>query len=127
MHPPTRTAIFRRLQAANPEPTTELEHGSPFELLVAVMLSAHTTDKSVNVATRKLFPVANTPQAILDLGVEGVKAYLKTVGLYNTKAKNLIGLCTQLVALHGGQVPSDRKSLEALPGVGRKTASVILN
>ena len=127
MHPATRRALYRRLQAANPEPTTELEHSSPFELLVAVMLSAHTTDKSVNAATRKLFPVANTPRAIYDLGVEGVKAYLKTVGLYNAKAANLIGLCRQILEKHGGQVPSDRESLEALPGVGRKTASIILN
>jgi endonuclease III len=127
MHAVTRRALYRRLQAANPEPTTELEHSSPFELLVAVMLSAHTTDKSVNAATRKLFPAANTPQAIYDLGVEEVKEYLKTVGLYNTKAANLIGLCKQILEKHGGQVPSDRESLEALPGVGRKTASIILN
>lgn len=127
MHPATRAAIFRRLQAANPTPTTELEHGSPFELLVAVMLSAHTTDKSVNAATRKLFPVANTPAAILALGVEGVKEYLRSVGLYNTKARNLIGLCRQLLEQHGGQVPAERAALEALPGVGRKTASIILN
>ena len=127
MHPATRRALYRRLQAVNPEPTTELEHSSPFELLVAVMLSAHTTDKAVNAATRKLFPVAHTPQAIFDLGVEGVKEYLKTVGLYNTKAQNLIGLCRRILDEHGGQVPSDRESLEALPGVGRKTASIILN
>jgi endonuclease III len=127
MHPATRTAIYRRLKAANPSPTTELLHDSPFELLVAVMLSAHTTDKSVNAATRVLFPVANTPQAIAALGVEGVKAYIRTVGLYNTKAKNLIALCRQLLELHGGEVPGDRDALEALPGVGRKTASIILN
>jgi endonuclease-3 len=127
MHLATRRAIFRRLQAANPEPTTELLYDTPFELLVAVMLSAHTTDKSVNAATRKLFPIANTPEAIVKLGEEGVKPYLRTVGLYNTKAKNLIGLCKQLIELHGGQVPTDREALEALPGVGRKTASVILN
>ncbi len=127
MHAATRRAIYRRLQAANPNPTTELEYSSPFELLVAVMLSAHTTDKSVNGATRKLFPVAHTPQAILDLGVDGVKVYLKTVGLYNAKAKNLIGLCRQILEQHGGQVPKDRESLESLPGVGRKTASVVLN
>jgi endonuclease III len=127
MHPATRKALYRRLQAANPNPTTELEHSSPFELLVAVMLSAHTTDKAVNAATRKLFPVANTPQAIFDLGVEGAKEYLKTVGLYNTKAQNLIALCRQILDKHAGQVPSDRESLEALPGVGRKTASIILN
>jgi endonuclease III len=127
LHPATRKALYRRLQAANPEPTTELEHSSPFELLVAVMLSAHTTDKSVNAATRKLFPIANTPQAIFDLGEEGVKEYLKTVGLYNSKARNLIGLCREILQKHGGQVPADRASLEALPGVGRKTASIILN
>jgi len=127
VHPATRTAIYRRLRAANPAPTTELAHGSPFELLVAVMLSAHTTDKSVNAATRNLFPVANTPAAILALGVEGLKPYIRTVGLYNTKAKNLIGLCQQLLERHGGELPADRASLEALPGVGRKTASIILN
>jgi len=122
-----RKALFRRLQAANPEPTTELLYDTPYELLVAVMLSAHTTDKSVNAATRKLFPIANTPAAIVELGEEGVKPYLKTVGLYNAKAKNLIGLSRQLIDLHRGQVPADREALEALPGVGRKTASVILN
>ena len=127
MHPATRRAIFRRLQAANPDPKTELEYTTPFELLAAVMLSAHTTDKSVNAATRKLFAVANTPRAMLGLGVEGVKPYLRSVGLYNTKSKNLIGLCRQLVERHGGRVPRDRESLEALPGVGRKTASIILN
>jgi len=127
MHAATRNAIFRRLKAANPAPTTELLHETPFELLVAVMLSAHTTDKSVNAATRVLFPVANTPAAIAALGVEGVKPYLKTVGLYNTKAKNLIGLAQQIVARHAGAVPGERAALEALPGVGRKTASIILN
>jgi endonuclease-3 len=127
MHPATRKAIFRRLQAANPAPTTELEHRSPFELLVAVMLSAHTTDKSVNAATRVLFAVANTPAAIAALDVAGVKPYIKSVGLYNTKAANLVRLCQQLLERHGGEVPGDRASLEALPGVGRKTASIILN
>jgi endonuclease-3 len=127
MHAATRAAIFRRLKAANPHPTTELLHQSPFELLVAVMLSAHTTDKSVNAATRVLFPVANTPAAIAALGVEGVKPYIKAVGLYNTKARNLVGLAQQVVALHGGEVPAERVALEALPGVGRKTASIILN
>ena len=127
MHLATRKAIYRRLQAANPEPTTELLYNTPFELLVAVMLSAHTTDKSVNAATRKLFPVANTPAALLKLGEEGVKPYLKTVGLYNAKTKNLIGLCRQLIEKHAGEVPPDREALEALPGVGRKTASVVLN
>ena len=112
MHATTRRAIYRRLQAANPHPTTELEHKTPFELLVAVMLSAHTTDKSVNAATRKLFPVANTPQAIFDLGVDGVKEYLRNVGLYNAKAKNLIGLCRLILEKHGGQVPSSREALE---------------
>ena len=127
MHAATRRAIFRRLQAANPAPTTELLHTTPFELLVAVMLSAHTTDRSVNAATRNLFPVANTPAAIAALGVEGVKPYIKPVGLYNTKAKNLIGLAQQLIERHGGEVPATRAELEALPGVGRKTANVILN
>jgi len=127
MHPATRRAIYRRLQAANPAPTTELQYSSPFELLVAVMLSAHTTDRSVNAATRNLFPVANTPAAIVALGIEGVKPYIKSVGLYNTKAKNLVGLAQQLIERHGGEVPDDRAALEALPGVGRKTASIILN
>ena len=127
MHAATRRAIFRRLKAANPSPTTELVHGSPFELLVAVMLSAHTTDKSVNAATRNLFPVANTPAAIAALGVEGVKPYIRSVGLYNTKAANLVALAQQILERHGGQIPADRAALEALPGVGRKTASIILN
>jgi endonuclease-3 len=127
MHPATRAAIFRRLRAANPAPTTELLHSSPFELLVAVMLSAHTTDKSVNAATRTLFAVANTPAAIVALGVEGAKPYIRGVGLYNTKARNLVGLARQLLERHGGEVPAERAALEALPGVGRKTASIILN
>ncbi|MGO9804866.1 MAG: endonuclease III [Steroidobacteraceae bacterium] len=127
MHAATRRAIFRRLQAANPAPTTELVASSPFELLVAVMLSAHTTDKSVNAATRKLFPVANTPAAIAALGVEAVKPYIRTVGLYNTKAANLVALARQILERHGGEIPADRAALEALPGVGRKTASIILN
>ena len=127
MHPATRQAIFRRLRCANPAPTTELKYGSPFELLVAVMLSAHTTDKSVNAATRVLFPVANTPLAIAALGVAGVKPYIRSVGLYNTKAANLVRLCQQLLERHAGEVPGDRAALEALPGVGRKTASIILN
>jgi endonuclease-3 len=127
MHPATRKALYRRLQAANPEPATELLYDTPFELLVAVMLSAHTTDKSVNAATRKLFPIANTPAAIVALGEDGVKPYLKTVGLYNGKTKNLIGLSQKLIDLHGSKVPADREALEALPGVGRKTASVVLN
>jgi len=127
MQPARRRAIFRRLQAANPKPTTELLYRSPFELLVAVMLSAHTTDRSVNAATRKLFPIAHTPQAIAALGVDGVRPYLKSVGLYNTKAKNLIGLARQLLEQHAGKIPADRAALEALPGVGRKTANIILN
>ncbi len=127
MNPARRRAIFRRLQAANPTPTTELEHSSPFELLVAVVLSAHTTDRSVNAATRRLFPVANTPHAMLALGVEGLRPYLKSVGLYNAKARNVIALCGQLIERHDGRIPCSREALEALPGVGRKTASVILN
>jgi len=127
MHPATRRAIFRRLRAANPSPTTELLYTTPFELLVAVMLSAHTTDRSVNAATRNLFPVANTPASIAALGVEGVKPYIKPVGLYNTKAKNLVGLAQQLIERHAGEVPATRAELEALPGVGRKTANIILN
>ena len=127
MNPARRKAIFRRLQEANPEPATELLYDTPFELLVAVMLSAHTTDKSVNAATRKLFPIANTPEAMVRLGDDGVKPYLRTVGLYNTKTKNLIGLSRQILELHDGKVPADREALEGLPGVGRKTASVVLN
>jgi endonuclease-3 len=127
MNPARRRAIFRRLQEANPEPATELLYDTPFELLVAVMLSAHTTDKSVNAATRKLFPVANTPEAMVRLGEDGVKPYLRTVGLYNAKTKNLIGLSRQILELHDGKVPADREALEGLPGVGRKTASVVLN
>ncbi|HUN72881.1 MAG TPA: endonuclease III [Steroidobacteraceae bacterium] len=127
MSPARRRAIFRRLQAANPAPTTELEHGSPFELLIAVVLSAHTTDRSVNAATRKLFPVANTPQALAALGVQRVRPYLRSVGLYNAKARNVVDLSRALIEKHGGQIPCDRESLEALPGVGRKTANVILN
>ncbi len=127
MSPTRHRALFRRLAAANPEPTTELEYSTPFELLVAVVLSAHTTDKSVNAATRKLFPVANTPRALVDLGVEGVRPYLKAVGLYNAKARNVVELSRGLLERHGGDVPCDREALEALPGVGRKTANVILN
>jgi endonuclease-3 len=127
MQPARRRAIFRRLQAANPQPTTELLYNSPFELLVAVMLSAHTTDKSVNAATRSLYPLASTPQAMVALGIGGVRPYIKSIGLYNTKAKNLIGLSRQLIAQHGGKVPAHREALEALPGVGRKTANIILN
>ena len=127
MHPATRRALYRRLRAANPAPRSELEYTTPFELLVAVMLSAHTTDKSVNAATSKLFPLANTPRALVELGVEGVKPYLRSVGLYNAKSRNLIGLSRQILERHGGEVPGERAALEALPGVGRKTASIILN
>jgi endonuclease-3 len=119
--------FFATLQAANPHPVTELEYSSPFELLAAVLLSAQATDVGVNKATRKLYPVANTPQAILDLGLEGLESYIKTIGLYRSKAKHLIQACRMLVDLHGGEVPHDRESLEALPGVGRKTANVVLN
>jgi endonuclease-3 len=110
-----------------PEPRTELEYGSPFELLIAVILSAQATDVGVNKATKKLYPVANTPQAILDLGVDGLKDFIRTIGLFNTKAENIIKTCRILAQKHGGEVPRDRKSLEALPGVGRKTANVVLN
>ncbi len=122
-----RREIFARLQAANPHPTTELRHGSPFELLVAVILSAQATDKSVNQATERLFAVADTPQAMLELGETGLKEYIKTIGLYNSKAANILTTCALLVARHSGQVPRRRAELEALPGVGRKTANVILN
>ncbi len=122
-----RTEIFRRLREANPEPTTELNYGSPFELLIAVILSAQATDAGVNKATARLFPVANTPQAILDLGEDGLKEYIKTIGLYNSKAKNIIATCRILLEKHGGGVPDNRQDLEALPGVGRKTANVVLN
>jgi endonuclease-3 len=122
-----RAEFFARLKAANPNPTTELEYRTPFELLVAVVLSAQATDVGVNKATRRLFAVANTPQAILDLGLDGLKSYISTIGLYNSKAKHLIELCRILVERHGGEVPRDREALEALPGVGRKTANVVLN
>lgn len=127
MIPIKRRALFEKLRELDPHPKTELLFQSPFELLVAVILSAQATDKGVNVATAKLFPVANTPQAILDLGLEKLKSYVKTIGLYNSKADNIIGMCRQLLDLHGGEVPHDRAALEALPGVGRKTANVILN
>ena len=120
-------SFFATLEAANPTPETELEYGTPFELLAAVLLSAQATDVGVNKATRKLFPVANTPQAILDLGVEGLESYIKTIGLYRSKAKHLIEACRMLVEHHGGEVPKTRAELEALPGVGRKTANVVLN
>ncbi len=122
-----RTEIFRRLQAHNPNPTTELKYDSPFELLIAVILSAQATDVGVNKATAKLFPIANTPQAILDLGEAGLKEYIKTIGLYNSKARNIIATCRILLEKHAGEVPDNRKDLEALPGVGRKTANVVLN
>jgi endonuclease-3 len=122
-----RAEIFRRFQQANPAPTTELEYSTPFELLVAVILSAQATDKSVNRATSELFPVANSPQAILDLGETGLADYIKTIGLYNSKAKNIITTCGLLLEKHHGEVPDDRQALESLPGVGRKTANVILN
>ena len=119
--------MFSRLQAQNPKPSTELVYNSPFELLIAVILSAQATDVSVNKATLKLYAVANTPQAILDLGLDGLKDYIKTIGLYNTKAANMIKTCHILVEQHQGQVPENRESLEALAGVGRKTANVVLN
>jgi endonuclease-3 len=122
-----RQEIFKRLRQNNPEPTTELNYTTPFELLVAVILSAQATDKGVNKATDKLFAVANTPQAIDQLGVEGLKAYIRTIGLYNNKAKNIIQTCQILLQQHDGKVPEERRALEALPGVGRKTANVILN
>jgi endonuclease-3 len=127
MNPQRRREMFERLRALNPNPTTELEYSTPFELLVAVILSAQATDKSVNVATRKLFPVANTPRAILDLGVEGLSNYVRSIGLYQGKARNIIATCRILLEQHGAEVPAERESLEALPGVGRKTANVILN
>lgn len=127
MNKHTRLAIFDRLAAAIPEPTTELNYGSPFELLIAVVLSAQATDKGVNKATEKLFPVANTPQAILALGEHGLKTYIKTIGLFNSKAANIIKLCQALISRHQGEVPQSREALEALAGVGRKTANVILN
>ena len=119
--------IFERLQAADPEPRTELHYTTPFELLVAVILSAQATDVGVNKATARLFPVANTPQAILDLGEEGLKRFIATIGLYNSKAHNIVRMCAMLLAQHGGEVPHDRQALERLPGVGRKTANVVLN
>jgi endonuclease-3 len=127
MNPAKRREIFLRLQAANPHPTTELEHTTPFELLVAVILSAQATDKSVNLATRELFPVANTPQKILDLGEAALREYVQRIGLYQTKSKHIIRMCRILLEQHDGQVPQTREALEALPGVGRKTANVILN
>ena len=127
MNPQRRHEIFARLRDANPKPTTELEYRSPFELLVSVVLSAQATDKSVNLATAALFPVANTPQAMLAMGRKGLERYIKSIGLYRTKAKNLIETCRLLLERHDGAVPRTREELQALPGVGRKTANVILN
>lgn len=127
MTPAAIAESFRRFRDANPQPTTELEYTSTFELLIAVILSAQATDKGVNKATRRLFPVANTPAAILALGEDGLKDYIKTIGLYNTKAVNILKTCQILLDEHGGAVPADRAALEKLPGVGRKTANVILN
>ena len=122
-----RLEMFTRFRAANPKPVTELEYTTPFELLIAVLLSAQATDVGVNKATRKLYPVANTPAKILALGEEELRGYIQTIGLYKTKAKNVIATCKILQEQHGGEVPRDRESLEALPGVGRKTANVVLN
>ena len=127
MNKAKRQAIFERLREANPNPTTELNFSTPFELLIAVILSAQATDKGVNKATAKLFPKANTPQAILDLDVDGLKRYIKTIGLFNSKAENIIKTCRILLDEHDGAVPAERTALEALPGVGRKTANVVLN
>ena len=127
MNKDKRYQILSRLRDNNPKPETELNFSSPFELLVAVTLSAQATDVSVNKATDKLFPVANTPQAIYDLGIDGLKQYIKTIGLYNNKAVNVINACKMLIDLHAGEVPENREALEALPGVGRKTANVVLN
>ena len=127
MNAAKRQQIFERLAAAIPNPKTELEYASPFELLIAVVLSAQATDKGVNKATRRLFPVANTPAAILALGEEGLKFHINSIGLFNSKARHIIALCRQLLERHDGEVPRTREALEALPGVGRKTANVILN
>lgn len=127
MNKEKRIEIFRRLRAQNPEPRTELEYNTPFELLIAVLLSAQATDVSVNKATRKLYPVANTPESILVLGEDGLKNYIKTIGLFNSKASNVIKLCRMLIDQHDSEVPQTRAALEALPGVGRKTANVVLN
>jgi endonuclease-3 len=127
MNAQQRAELFRRLREANPKPTTELQYTTPFQLLIAVILSAQATDVGVNKATRRLFPVAGTPQAILDLGEEKLKSYISTIGLYNAKAKNVIATCKLMLERHDGEVPRTRAELEALPGVGRKTANVILN
>ncbi|QGM80787.1 endonuclease III [Otariodibacter oris] len=127
MNKAKRIEILTRLRDQNPHPTTELNYNNPFELLIAVILSAQATDVGVNKATAKLYPVANTPQAILDLGVDGLKSYIKTIGLYNSKAENIIKTCRDLIEKHSGEVPQTREELEALAGVGRKTANVVLN
>ncbi len=127
MNPAKRREIFERFRAAQPSPASELAYGSPFELLVAVVLSAQATDKSVNLATAKLFPVANTPEKIVALGEAGLAPFIKTIGLFRMKAKNVVGLSRLLLERHGGEVPAERAALEALPGVGRKTANVVLN
>ena len=127
MNPEKRRAFFELLKANNPKPTTELEYNSPFELLIAVLLSAQATDVSVNKGTRQLFKVANTPQALLDLGEEGVRPYIQHIGLFNSKGKHIQETCRLLIEKHGGEVPQNREDLEALPGVGRKTANVVLN
>lgn len=127
MNPQKRQQIFARLKAANPTPTTELAYTTPFELLIAVILSAQATDVGVNKATARLYPVANTPEQILALGLDGLKAFIKTIGLYNSKAENIIKTCRILIEAHGSVVPQTREALEALPGVGRKTANVVLN
>ena len=127
MNAQKRAEIFRRLREANPRPTTELEYASAFQLLIAVMLSAQATDVGVNKATKRLFPVAPTPQAMLALGEEKLKSYISTIGLYNAKAKNVLATCALLIERHGGEVPRSREELESLPGVGRKTANVVLN
>lgn len=127
MTPATRRWIYAALQAANPEPQSELEYGSPFELLIAVILSAQATDRSVNAATRELFRIAPTPAAMHRLGLAGLKRHIRTIGLYNSKARHILATCQALITQHGGEVPSERSALEALPGVGRKTANVVLN
>jgi len=127
MNPEKRREIFSRLRAANPHPKSELQYRTPYELLVAVVLSAQATDKSVNLATAKLFPAANSPRAMAVLGEQGLEPYIRTIGLYRTKAKNVIALSRLLLERHGGEVPAERAALEALPGVGRKTANVVLN
>ena len=127
MNPATRRKIFERLRSANPKPTTELVYRTPYELLVSVVLSAQATDKSVNAVTPKLFQIANTPEAMVALGEQGLQEHIRTIGLYRTKAKNVVELSRMLIACHGGEVPASRAALESLPGVGRKTANVVLN